>query len=160
MELLIASNLLLWIVVIALSVGYFSLLNRARAGRELSARPEELVGGSVPANAVTLLGKVRLGPDFVPVFLTESCEPCSRLASELASTEDPVPIPVVVVGTAPVTGTAVSAQIRDALEVRALQSAFRVTSFPFASVVRNGRVAGAGSVNAVRDLRRLAELSD
>jgi hypothetical protein len=108
-ELLIGSNLLLWVAVIALAVGYFSLVSRVTSQQNVHAGPEELVGRPVPPEATALLEGLGLRGSLAAVFLTESCEPCSRLADELGSNQDQLSIPLVVVAASREITTFVSA---------------------------------------------------
>jgi hypothetical protein len=160
-ELLVASNLLLWLAVIGLGAGYFALVRR-RTDSNHQHNDEALhnaeLAGTTPSLPAALADKLDEGSGIV-LFASPGCPPCEQLHRDLDQGWAE-PMPLIIVSDSPLVappGTTTLALGKH--EARSLGERLGVRDQPYAWVLRSGVLAVGGVVNSADHLRGLLELS-
>lgn len=162
MELLVASNLLLWLAILVLGVGYISLLRRVGTGRIQEFRTEQhsLIGQSLEDLAPAVAGwtgdegRVPIGL----LFLDADCAPCRTLRDRLAEVPAAA-VRLVVVGDAEAAGPSVVARETEPARVSELRRRLWVNESPYLWISRSGRLVAGGVVNQPGDIAALAAVT-
>lgn len=157
-ELLIASNLVLWIIVIALGAGYVALLRRSQSpNRNVIARARDLIGRSLEDVAPALTSWTRERDRLGLLFLSSDCQPCVALKERLAEISDTVTL-LIIGDNAPRAKSVLGLETNPVI-VADLRQRLAVEETPYLWMISRGTLVAGGIVNspaAIEDLDAFA----
>lgn len=159
---LLISNLLLWISVIALAAGYFSLLKRPSSSANeqhddpTSSLIGQQIGGALPTVASDILERNR---EVMLLFTLEDCDTCKEVIRQLSSNDNRIDSPLFIIGPVEEGAREIAGYENDPHVGARTRELLGIHLAPYACLVVNGHVTVAGAVSGADDLARMIDYS-